>query len=90
MSNLCSQLHELLAECVRHHFPFDKKAIPPDGIYVLYEAGEHGHGADRIVRVGTHTGEAQLKSFDPWRFQFTRRGHVANGCVGGALVPGWL
>ena len=62
MSNLCPQLHELLADCTHHHFPFDKQAIPMNGIYVLYEAEESGHGADRIVRVGTHTGEAQLPS----------------------------
>lgn len=62
MNNLWPQLHESLARCARHHFPFDKGAIPSNGIYVLYEANELGHGADRIVRVGTHTGEAQLPS----------------------------
>ena len=62
MSNLCPQLHEFLADCTRHHFPFDKRTIPVNGIYVLYEAEASGHGADRIVRVGTHTGEAQLPS----------------------------
>ena len=36
--------------------------VPLNGIYLLYERGELGHGADRIVRVGTHTGKNQLVS----------------------------
>jgi hypothetical protein len=46
----------------RHRFPFDENQIPLDGIYVLFEKGETAHGGDRIVRVGTHTGEGQLQS----------------------------
>ena len=61
MSNICAMLHRSLAGCDRYYFPFDKGLIPPNGIYVLYEVDELGHGADRIVRIGTHTGEAQLK-----------------------------
>lgn len=38
------------------------KEIPENGIYVLFEKGEFGHGVDRIVRVGTHTGKNQLRS----------------------------
>jgi hypothetical protein len=40
-------------------------ALPPDGIYLLVEAGEIGHGGDRIVRVGSHRASAQL----PWRLR---------------------
>ena len=29
---------------------------------MLFEVGETGHGGDRIVRIGTHTGEGQLRS----------------------------
>jgi len=36
--------------------------IPKNGIYLLFEKGERGHGSNRIVRVGTHTGEGQLRS----------------------------
>jgi hypothetical protein len=43
-------------------FPFDETRIPFNGIYVLFEAGETGHGARRVVRVGTHTGNNQLRS----------------------------
>jgi hypothetical protein len=36
--------------------------LPRNGIYILFEAGETAHGTDRIVRVGTHTGQNQLRS----------------------------
>ncbi len=62
MSDICALLHRSLAGCDRHYFPFDKRFIPLNGIYVLYEVNEPGHGTDRIVRIGTHTGEAQLQS----------------------------
>ncbi|MCD8509738.1 MAG: hypothetical protein LRY73_07595 [Bacillus sp. (in: Bacteria)] len=62
MSELCHQLHTFLQERHRYSFPFDPKAIPQNGIYILYEKGETGHGGDRIVRVGTHTGANQLRS----------------------------
>lgn len=60
MSDVCSRFHGLVASAPRLSFPFDPKRIPKDGIYVLFEEGERGHGADRIVRVGTHTGAKQL------------------------------
>ena len=43
-------------------FPFDERDIPYNGIYVLFEKGEVAHGTNRIVRIGTHTGNNQLKS----------------------------
>lgn len=58
----CAELHALLQNAERHSFPFDAKAIPKNGIYVLFEKEEKGHGADRIVRIGTHTGNNQLRS----------------------------
>ena len=33
-----------------------------NGIYILFEKGEKAHGEDRIVRIGTHTGNNQLLS----------------------------
>jgi len=62
MSEICQQLHDLCNSLPRHRFPCDELAIPRNGIYVLFEKGEHAHGADRIVRVGTHRGENQLRS----------------------------
>lgn len=58
----CKELHELFGEMKRHSFPFDDKEIPRNGIYVLFEKDESGHGGDRIVRIGTHTGKDQLRS----------------------------
>ncbi|MBI5791640.1 MAG: hypothetical protein HZA63_09210 [Rhodocyclales bacterium] len=62
MSDTCAQLHQALRALERHRFPFDPKRILSNGLYVLFEKGEISHGGDRIVRVGTHTGEAQLRS----------------------------
>lgn len=62
MSEICAQVHQALRALERHQFPFDPKRIPSNGLYVLFEKGETGHDGARIVRVGTHTGEAQLRS----------------------------
>lgn len=62
MSKECAILHTLVCALERYHFPFDESAIPQDGIYLLFQKGEIGHGAERIVRIGTHTGEGQLSS----------------------------
>ena len=61
-NTVCKQLHKLLNRLPRHNFPINMAAIPKNGIYVLFESGEIGHGQDRIVRVGTHTGKDQLSS----------------------------
>ena len=58
----CDEIHKLARKLKRHHFPFDECQIPENGIYILFERGEEGHGGDRIVRIGTHTGEKQLRS----------------------------
>lgn len=62
MSGICSKLHILFNSLPRFTFPFDENRIPQNGLYVLFEKGELGHGMDRIVRVGTHTGNGQLRS----------------------------
>ncbi len=62
MSTACRALHTLSNQWQIHSFPFDLGLIPNDGIYVLFEAGESGHGLKRIVRIGTHTGTGQLRS----------------------------
>jgi hypothetical protein len=45
-----------------YRFPFNTRKLPRNGIYVLFEDGEHAHGMDRVVRVGTHTGNNQFRS----------------------------
>lgn len=62
MIDICGQLHRALHRLQRHRFPFVSAEIPLNGIYVLFENGETGHDGDRIVRIGTHTGEGQLRS----------------------------
>ncbi|HAS8547515.1 TPA: hypothetical protein RQK74_004308 [Vibrio vulnificus] len=58
----CEKLHKLVRLLPRYNFPYVAADIPPNGIYILFEKGECGHDGDRIVRVGTHTGENQLRS----------------------------
>jgi hypothetical protein len=62
MSHICETIHRHFAKLPRHTFPFKESDIPSNGIYILYEKGEKAHGTDRIVRVGTHTGDNQLRS----------------------------
>ncbi|MBU3918915.1 hypothetical protein KKC63_03375 [Patescibacteria group bacterium] len=63
MINNCGLIHGWFNELPRIKFPFDEKEIPLNGIYVLFEKGEKAHNRkDRIVRIGTHTGDDQLRS----------------------------
>lgn len=62
MSQTCHKVHLLFSELSKFGFPFDARRIPQNGIYVLFEKGEFAHETDRIVRVGTHTGNNQLPS----------------------------
>lgn len=62
MSENCKKIHKLFNTSKRLKFPFDKNEIPLNGIYILFEKGEFAHGAERIVRIGTHTGKDQLRS----------------------------
>jgi len=61
-SDVCEVAHRLLRANELHRFPFDANRIPKNGLYVLFEEGEEGHGGPRIVRVGTHTGQDQLRA----------------------------
>jgi len=62
MSEECKTLHKLFNGMKRLHFPFDENDIPLNGIYILFEEGEKAHDVDRIVRIGIHTGNNQLRS----------------------------
>jgi len=57
----CEEIHDLFNKMERYSFPFSK-GVPKNGVYILFEKGEKAHNGDRIVRVGTHTGEGQLNS----------------------------
>ena len=62
MIDICHDLHVRANSLKFHRFPFDSKSLPLNGIYLLFEDGETAHGTNRIVRVGTHTGNNQLRS----------------------------
>lgn len=62
MQNVCDKFHRWANTLRVFKFPFADRGIPPNGLYILFEKGEHAHGVNRIVRVGTHTGHDQLKS----------------------------
>ncbi len=61
---MIKELHKIFNGLNRYSFPFkDKeKEIPENGIYIIFEKGEFFDSFDRIVRVGTHTGDKQLRS----------------------------
>lgn len=61
-NNICEKLHLYFNKLQRFSFPFQDKEIPKNGIYILFEKGELSHKGDKIVRVGTHTGDNQLRS----------------------------
>lgn len=54
MSKECKWLHKALEELPLVKYKFNVEQLPHNGIYFFYEKGEHGHGTDRIVRIGTH------------------------------------
>lgn len=64
MENIVLELHQLFNEQKRFSFPFEEfiNEIPQNGIYIIFESGEKYKDFDRIVRVGTHTGQNQLRS----------------------------
>jgi len=62
MSKNCDRIHRWFNGMKRYKCPFNDEEIPESGIYVLFEKGEFAHGGNRIVRVGTHTGQSQLRS----------------------------
>jgi hypothetical protein len=62
MHQLCEELHLWANALSGVSCPFDPRALPLNGLYLLFEKGETAHGRSRIVRVGTHTGHDQLRS----------------------------
>ena len=57
---LCDNIHDFANSFPRFLYPFDINAIPQNGIYIFFEKGETYKGKDRIVRIGTHTGQDNL------------------------------
>lgn len=61
MQNDCDKIHKWANALPIFKFPFDEAKLPLNGLYILFEKGEYAHGVNRIVRVGTHTGQNQLR-----------------------------
>ena len=53
-------LHILFNNLKRISYPYDETNISKNGIYILFEKGEHYKDLDRIVRIGSHTGNNRL------------------------------
>lgn len=62
MSKICHTIHQWFNGMKKHSYPFNEQEIPKNGIYILFEKGEFAHSTSRIVRIGTHTGNDQLRS----------------------------
>lgn len=62
MSSITFQLHQILNQQRRFKYPFEEQEhlIPSNGIYCIFEKGERYGDNDRIVRVGSHTGNNKL------------------------------
>ncbi|MTP73978.1 hypothetical protein GMB80_13670 [Turicibacter sanguinis] len=60
MSKECESLHDYVRNLKRYAFPFDKNEVSKNGVYILFEKNEFGHNGDRIVRIGSHTGNDNL------------------------------
>jgi len=81
----CEQLHEIFNGLKRYCYPFDEKDIPENGIYVQFENGEKAHSGDRIVRIGTHDGQGNLRQRLNEHFENGERS-VFRRKVGSALI----
>jgi hypothetical protein len=55
MTCACEYIHDTVSSLPRLRRD-DVTKVPANGIYLLSEKGELGHGVERIVRVGTHRG----------------------------------
>lgn len=60
MSDTCNNIHHIFQNMKRYKFPFIEEELPKNGIYILFEKDELAHNGERIVRVGTHTGNGNL------------------------------
>lgn len=58
----CDLIHTFANSLPRLSYPFDESKLPENGVYFFFEKGETYKGMDRIVRVGTHTGDGNLPS----------------------------
>lgn len=62
MSAICAELHHLVSKVKHYEYPFVEEDLPQNGIYIMFEKVEMRHGTMRIVRIGTHDGQNNLRS----------------------------
>lgn len=60
IDDACGRLHSIVGGLPAFPFPALADRLPRNGLYVLYEKDECGHGGRRIVRIGSHTGSGNL------------------------------
>lgn len=61
MGKSCHTVHQWFNRMKKLRFLYDETEIPENGIYILFEKEEPGHFTNRIVRIGTHTGQDRLR-----------------------------
>ena len=85
-----ASVHQILAALPAKRFPVSRRDVPPDGIYLLYEAGEtvliDGEEMDRIVGVGTHSGDGRLARRLGNHVSGSRRGSDLRVHLGSAIL----
>ncbi len=54
------KLHIVFNNLKRFSYPYNETNISKNGIYILFEKGEYFKDMDRIVRIGSHTGNNRL------------------------------
>ena len=54
------KLTKLFNGITRHRYPYNETDISKNGIYIMFEKGEKHSRLDRIVRIGSHTGQNRL------------------------------
>lgn len=83
-------VHALAATLPRYRFPVSRRETPASGVSLLFEEGEVALAGDstveRIVHVGTHTGEGRLARRLGIHASGDRRGSVLRLHLGGALL----
>jgi hypothetical protein len=63
MSQKCEKLHAIFNKMKQIKYsPNFLNSIPDNGIYIVFEEGENAHSGNRITRVGSHTGQGNLKN----------------------------
>lgn len=62
MNKMCENLHLLFSARKILKLPFNPSQISNNGIYMVFENGEQAHGTRRVVHIGSHTGNDQLRS----------------------------